>query len=234
MTKIINICSPLYCWLLCTWVLACYIHLLWHNLQIRKRLPVAFGKEQTSSGGTQPSLSVSTLNHNTLVGGQTVVATSLPICSLLQAFFLPHTPYPAGGAFSLLPHPTSCLFIAPFVQAQSWQPQDWVGWETSAANFHREKPCPPSFVLALLKQGLVLPGLPLMSLFASLPPWYCQFNRNYFLVSVDHGTMSGRRVACTTSGTCSLFPTLTLISQDLSVCKRLGFDLLVEKGLAPI
>ena len=30
-----------------------------------------------------------------------------------------------------------------------------------------------------------------------------------------------------------LLSTLTLISQDLAVCSRLGFGLLVEKGLAP-
>lgn len=45
--------------------------------------------------------------------------------------------------------------------------------------------------------------------------------------------MSGRRVVCTTSGNCSLLPTLTAMSQELAACSRLDFAFLVEKGLAP-
>lgn len=58
--------------------------------------------------------------------------------------------------------------------------------------------------------------------------------RIIFRSLVDHSTVSGRRVVCTTSGSCSLIPASTTISQELAACSRLGFALLVEKGLGPL
>lgn len=59
--------------------------------------------------------------------------------------------------------------------------------------------------------------------------------RVIFWSLIDHSTMSGHRVVCTTSGNYSLPPTSTAISQELEACSRLDLQvaLLVEKGLAP-
>lgn len=50
---------------------------------------------------------------------------------------------------------------------------------------------------------------------------------------VDHSTISGHGIVCTTLGNCSLLSMYNIYSQELAACRRLGFSLLVEKGLAP-
>lgn len=73
-------------------ILVVDVHLLGCDLCLPNKVTVALSPGQMSSGGTQPSPTVSTLNHDTfsLLGGTTVVAKkkkkkSEPICSWLPA-----------------------------------------------------------------------------------------------------------------------------------------------------
>lgn len=198
------------------------IHLLGCNLQIPHEVPVAFKQEQMSSGGTQPSQSVSTLNHSSLqLVGRQQWPNHCPFCSWLPASLFMSSPYPAKSLFCLLPHPMSCLFLAPFVQVQTTMAR--LTWLGNLCNWSPQGTAMPA-ILCPCKGDWYLQGLSLMGFFASLHPWHCQLNQNVLVLCWPQ---------CTTSGNSSFFRTLPLISQEVAVCIRLGFGLLVEKGLAP-
>lgn len=94
----------------------------------------------------------------------------------------------------------------------------------SAGNLQWKQPCLPFFVFLSFYHGPLL-NPPLMATVSLI--------RKILLSFTDHNTMSGQRVVWTSCRNYSHLPKLTLISQEQAVYIRLGYVVLVEKGLAP-